>query len=72
MSVKVTKTARVSLAYRALRPDWPGKERLALTRLRQGGVAEVVREGVVWDTDRVAWQAAPGEYELRTAAKSSP
>jgi hypothetical protein len=68
VSLKVTRPAKVRLPYRAIRPDWPAKEKPVLRR-RSGEQVEEVRGEVVWDNDCVEWQATPGEYELRAAPK---
>jgi hypothetical protein len=66
VSVKVSKPVKLRLFYRMLRPEWPGDRRPALQRRGPGGLSDVKR-GVVWESDSVEWQAAPGEYELRRA-----
>ena len=63
--VKVSKPARVRLAYRVLRPEWPGRDKPALRRRLAGDRTEVVDRDVTWEDHAVEWQAAPGEYELR-------
>jgi hypothetical protein len=42
---------------------------LVLEQRRPGGLAEPVRSDIVWENNRVEWQAQPGEYELRVAPK---
>jgi hypothetical protein len=66
--VKVSKPAKIRLSYRVLRPEWPADGKPVLER-RAGGGAEVVRSDVVWESNRVEWQATPGEYELRRAPR---
>jgi hypothetical protein len=69
VALKVTHPARVRLSYRVLRPDWPARERPGLRRRLPGRPAEAVPGEVVWEDDSVAWQAVPGEYELRAARR---
>jgi hypothetical protein len=69
VSLKVSKPAKVRLFYRALQSEWPAQDKLVLQRRQPGGLAEIVRNEVVWERNYVEWQAAPGEYELRTAKK---
>jgi hypothetical protein len=68
VSLKVSKPAKVRLAYRVLCPDWPGKDTPVLRR-RPGDLPEVVRNEVTWENNIVEWQAMPGEYDLRTVPR---
>jgi hypothetical protein len=68
VSLKVSKPAKVRLSYRVLRPEWRPDDKLVLQRRRPGG-AEVLRSEVAWEDNSVAWQAAPGEYDLLKAVK---
>jgi hypothetical protein len=69
VSLKLSKPAKVRLSYRVLHPEWPAQDKLTLQRRRPGGLAEVVRDEVVWENSYVEWQAAPGEYDLRAGQK---
>jgi hypothetical protein len=64
VSVKVTRPAKIRLAYGVLRPEWPTQDKPVLQRQRPGG-AEAVPSDVVWEKQGVEWQATPGEYDLR-------
>jgi glyoxylase-like metal-dependent hydrolase (beta-lactamase superfamily II) len=68
LSLKVSKPATIRLAYRVLRPEWPAEGRPLLQRQIPGGRTEPVADNVVWELDRVEWQAAPGVYALQIAA----
>jgi hypothetical protein len=63
--LKLSKPAKVRLAYRVLRPEWRGADKPALRRCLSGDRTEVVDREVVWEDASVEWQAVPGEYELR-------
>jgi hypothetical protein len=65
LSLKVSKPAKIRLAYRVLRPDWPADDKPVLQRRRPGEPAEVVKTDVVWEKDYVEWQATPGDYDLQ-------
>jgi hypothetical protein len=69
ISLKVSQAAKVRLAYRLVRPDWPAKEKLLLQRRGPGDKTETLRDGVVWENDTVEWHAEPGEYELLKVEK---
>jgi glyoxylase-like metal-dependent hydrolase (beta-lactamase superfamily II) len=66
LALKASKPATIRLAYRALRPEWPAEGRPRLLRQVADGRTEPVEGNVVWEQDRVEWQAAPGEYVLQT------
>jgi hypothetical protein len=68
VSLKVSRPAKVRLAYRVLRPDWPARGKPVLQR-RSGGSAEVVGGDIIWTDDSVEWQAVPGEYTLQAVRK---
>jgi hypothetical protein len=68
LALRVTSPAKVRLAYRALRPQWPAQERPVLEQRRTGAPAEAVKDAV-WDASGVEWQAVPGEYQLRLTSK---
>jgi hypothetical protein len=63
--LKASKPAKIRLAYRVLRPGWPGMDKPVLQRRLPGDRTEVVDRDVVWEDNSVEWQAVPGEYELR-------
>ena len=69
VSLKVSKPAKIRLSYRVLRPEWPAEGKLALEQRSPGGLAKAVRSDIVWENNRVEWQALPGEYDLRPAPK---
>jgi hypothetical protein len=64
VSLKVSKPAKVRLAYGLLRPDWPAEHKPVLQRREHGDVADFV-----WEKDCVEWQAVPGDYDLRPNRK---
>ena len=68
LALNVSQPAKVRLAYRLLRPDWPADNRPDLRRQGPGGNAEDLGTGsdVVWENGQVEWEAGPGRYELRT------
>jgi glyoxylase-like metal-dependent hydrolase (beta-lactamase superfamily II) len=66
LSLKVSKPATIRLTYGVLRPEWPAAGRPRLVRQTAGGQTEPVQGDIVWEEDRVEWQAAPGEYALQT------
>ena len=71
LALTVTSPAKVRLAYRVLRPNWPAGDRPVLRRDADGGRAEVVGPGsdVVWEDGQVEWEARPARYELRTPGR---
>jgi hypothetical protein len=71
LSLRVTRPARLRLAYRVLRPGWPGDSRPVLGREVVGGHAEALGAGanVVWEDGQVEWDAEPGRYELRAPSR---
>jgi hypothetical protein len=69
VSLTVSRPARIRLDYGVLRREWVGRGRPVLQRRRSGGSTDIVREGVDWTGTAAAWQATPGEYELRIAGK---
>jgi hypothetical protein len=69
VSVKVSRPAKIRLAYRVLRPDWPASDKPVLQRRRPGEAVDVVRSEVTWEDGHVEWQAVPGEYNLQAVRK---
>ncbi len=69
VSIKVSRPARVRLNLGVLRPEWATQGRPVLKQRRSGSDAVIVRDGVVWSSNMMEWQAAPGEYELWLAGK---
>jgi hypothetical protein len=65
VTLKVGKPGKVRLYYRALKLDWPEKEKPSLRRI--GGDAKVA--DAVWKDDYVEWVASPAEYELVKSGK---
>lgn len=62
--VKVTKAAKIRLAYQTLWPDWPLGAKPILRQQQSGDRAAVAIEGVVREDGGVEWSAMPGKYEL--------
>jgi hypothetical protein len=69
VALKVSKPAKIRLAYHVLHPEWPAKDKLVLERRGPEGLVAVAPGEIVWKDDWVEWQATPGEYELRPAKK---
>jgi hypothetical protein len=69
LSFKASKPAKIRLAYRVLRPEWPENAKLVLQRRRPGEAAELVKNDIVWEKDYVEWQATPGDYDLQVAPR---
>jgi hypothetical protein len=67
LALKVSRPAKVRLAYQVLRPDWARGERPLLTRDGPGGRTEPLgtESKVVWNEGQVEWQARPGDYQLK-------
>jgi hypothetical protein len=64
IALKVSKPARIRLAYAELQPEWPKDARPTLYRVQAGAPAKIVE--AVSDKGSLQWNAIPGEYELRS------
>lgn len=66
LRVRVSHRMKLRLYYLALRSDWQDAEALVMTYRPPDGAAERLADGVGFSGDFVEWEAAPGEYELKT------
>ena len=63
-TIKVTKPAKIHLAYRALWPDLPASAKHVLRQRKGDGAFAAVADAKFTDDGSVEWNAIEGEYEI--------